>query len=151
MSRRIFGAVCAGTLLAGCASDRVDHGGVMSAAPHPADAVSCRGSGTSRVHGEPPSYPPAAAAFMYAAQSGEPRRIEYAFDVDSEGRTVNIRFTGPGSYTRHAAMRSLILAGAEAISGWEYEWQEEPGFALGCMTSFDYMGRFGTPYDMLGR
>lgn len=136
----------AALVLAGCASDRVDFGGVMSPAEPGANAIACRDSEFTPDVRHPPVYPGEVLAFLFYSQTYEDRRLlPFRFDIDAQGRTANIRFTGPENYHSHGALRQLVLASAEAIDEWTYAWpaQSEPIFTTGCQTSFDMHAQFG--------
>lgn len=137
-SLRLSAFVLAATVMvSGCASNRVDHGGIMAAGDVPAGAVACEGAGWEADQLAQPSYPSQLITFLYLNQTRtDARRLTYSFDISPEGQTRNIQFRSPLSYTDHASLRTAVLSGAEAIaaSTYRYTGPGAPRYAQGCST-----------------
>lgn len=128
-----------GATLVGCASTRVDFGGVMNPQPVPADALICADVEWQAVDRVAPAYPPALAALHIMRQDPSTvRSFLMHYDVDESGATANIRFVEPEAFTRHATFRKAILASAEAIAQWRFEHGDQAFFATGCATAMDF-------------
>jgi hypothetical protein len=139
-SFRMFGTIgFVAALLVGCASTRVDFGGVMNPQPVPADAVACADVEWQSVDRVAPAYPPALVALhMMRQDPSTVRSLVMHYDVDDSGATANIRLFEPQAYTRHATFRKAILASAEAIAQWRFQHTDQPFYATGCATAMDF-------------
>ncbi|PWE18154.1 hypothetical protein DDZ18_00635 [Marinicauda salina] len=139
--KHVLAALAVLAPLAGCASDRVDFGGVMNPVEPPPDAAACAAADWERVEGDTPDYPEDLGMFLFMAQSdGDLRSLEFGYDIRTDGRTANIRFLEPAAYLQHGATQSAILAAAEAIATWRFEpvGDAAPRFAQGCEIRFDF-------------
>lgn len=127
------------TLLVGCASNRVDFGGVMNPQTVPVNARACQDVSWRHVERVPPVYPMDLVRFFYFRQDqGRVTPLRFSFDVDPDGSTTNIRFVEPAEYTRHATLRKAILSSAEAISQWRFEHDGAATHVTGCSTTMEF-------------
>lgn len=137
--RFVAAVLMSAVLLCGCASTRVDFGGVMSPQAVPASAVQCEDVAWRNVERVPPVFPMDLVRFFYFRQDqSRLTPLLFSFDVDEVGSTANIRFLEPASYTRHATLRKAILSSAEAISQWHFEHDGEATHVTGCTAQMDF-------------
>jgi len=132
--------VLAACLVGGCASTtRVDYGGVMHPRELPGNAIQCSDQAWRSVDRVRPDVPGNLILLRLMRQDASASNsLWFAFDVDEAGSPVNIRFVRPEAYMRHATMREVILASAQALEQWRFQANGNPVFATGCETQFDF-------------
>ena len=125
-------------MLAACASDRVDYGGVLNPASFSGYAESCHGGDRERVSYRSPEYPPELQAFLYSLHSDmDERRLRFSYDIEASGQPVNIRYIGDERYIHHDSFRTAVRAGAEAIADWRYQPGEQA--VVDCTVSMNFV------------
>lgn len=129
-------------LLSGCASNRVDFGGVMNPQTIPINALACQDAHWRNIERVSPVYPMDLVRFFYFRQDqSRLTPLRFSFDVEPDGSTANIRFVEPAEYTRHATLRKAILSSAEAISQWRFEHEGAAIHVTGCATTMEFQYR----------
>ena len=138
---QVLAAGAAAGALCACASDRVDFGGVMSPASSPSDAVACDQAAWSVAERVQPEYPRQLMTFLYLNQSRrDVRELTFSYDINPDGETRNIRFVSPEAFLDHRATQSAILAAAEALAQFRYDWAGAgaPAYTQGCALHFAF-------------
>ena len=126
-------------LLSGCASNRVDFGGVMNPQTIPVHILPCQDVNWRNVERVSPEFPMDLVRFFYFRQDQTRLTpLRFSFDVAPDGSTRNIRFEAPAEYTRHATLRKAILSSAEAISQWRFEHEGPATHVTGCSTTMEF-------------
>lgn len=138
------------TGLAGCAttaSGLAHYGGVENPADVPANALHCQSRETAEnlqvVERRRPRVPENLGRYLAANQSIETLSYYMLFDVDSAGRTRNIRYGGDPERLSSINHRNAVFRMASAIKDWRFAWNEtaDTRYAAGCEAGFDFFLR----------
>lgn len=132
--------------LAGCASDRVDFGGIANPAALSEPVIPCEDAGLSYAERAPLDFPVELLQLAYFAQS-DGFRVEtpFEFDVNRAGEAINLRFVGDEAMTRSGSRRAAVKAAADHLLASRFAWPDhvDARYAVGCRETID----FGTRYS----
>ena len=135
-------AVIAALSVAGCVGDAAELGGVTNRVALPSTTIPCAQARTEVVTPGKFVFPGDALLFFYAAGQDMPlHNMGVSFDINEQGETVNIAYTGPAADMRHATKQKLIRAAVDGVKATRYAWMGAPSFAVGCTSEMDVMIR----------
>jgi hypothetical protein len=139
--------VCAAAALgvAGCASDRVDFGGVANPVALNGPVVDCEASGLRMTERGALTFPASLLRRAYYTQnrSGFQVEIPFTYDVTAAGEAVNVQFSGDPDMTRDGALRDAILFASDSLLNSEFEWPQgaTAAYARGCTETINFGSR----------
>lgn len=130
---RILIALAAVLGATACVGDTAELGGVTNRMTPPAEVVACDRSLLRVVQQGVLEFPADAMAFVFANQGTfSMSQAQIRYDINQEGETVNIAYSGPSEHTRHTTKAKVIKAAADTVQGTRYEWIGAPQYATGC-------------------
>ncbi len=125
-----------------CVGDAAELGGLTNRVALPGATVPCAQARTEVAAPGKFVFPGDALVFFYAAGKDMPiHNMSLSFDINEQGETVNIAYTGPASDMRHATKQKLIRAAVDGVRTTRYAWMGAPSFAVGCTSDMDVMIR----------
>ena len=116
-----------------CVGDSAELGGVTNRMTPPADVIACDPSQLRVVQQGELKFPADAMAFVFANQGTfSMAQAQIRYDINQNGETVNIAYSGPSEHTRHTTKAKVIKAAADKVESTRYEWMGAPQYATGC-------------------
>lgn len=130
---RIVMIVVAALGAAACVGDAAEFGGVTNRMTPPAEVIPCDPSLLKVVQQGELQFPADAMAFVFANQGTfSMSQAQIRYDINQNGETVNIVYSGPSEHTRHTTKAKVIKAAADTVESTRYEWIGAPQYATGC-------------------
>jgi hypothetical protein len=125
---------------AGCVGDGVEFGGVAGPGPAPANTVPCDEAGLTVAERARVIVPDEVPLFFIAAQNYmSVHSMRLSYDVDEQGKALNVRYIGPPEYLRHSTRQKLIRSASDYVQASRYAWPGEAGFATDCKFELSYI------------
>jgi hypothetical protein len=127
--------------LVACVGDGVEYGGTGAPALAPAATVPCEAARLQRIKEGRVFLHQEVLYFFFATDGWQiSNRTVLTYDVTTEGRPVNVRYSGPPEYLRHTTRQKLIRAASDYIQ--ETRYAPTPDYTEGCEFELNYVVRW---------